>query len=84
MKIFDFEFAEKTRNPEFIKWIKDNYNNRVTEAEFVVARLRTKDSRKGASRNYSPSAARQEYKILKGKYGFFPFYNEKVVVKGIA
>lgn len=72
-KQFNWEFCKEIRHPLIYEFFKKNYKNHVTEETYVnfIASI-PRDGVKYASKKYSPSSARSEYRSLKEKFGFFP------------
>lgn len=72
MKIFDFKKAKELgQNIKKLKWLKENMNKPITEAEFVRAMQEIKLFRNGKSYKYSPSNLKYSFAKLKKNFGFF-------------
>jgi hypothetical protein len=74
MKEFDWEiYAAQGHRPEWIKWMKMNYNCCITEEEFVRAyqALRKADARARKARRYGRSKVAAQYRNLRNDFGFF-------------
>lgn len=69
MKEFDWEYAEKHRNPVRFKFLKENWNKPIREEELVAVWDKSRKDSKHSKR--SPSNARREYQNLKATFGFF-------------
>lgn len=76
MKKFDWKFFEKQASPARFKWLKNNWNRLITEQQFVEAMILLKETRRGRSKCYQPSRIKQQYKMLKNKFGFFDEPNQ--------
>ena len=75
MKEFNWEiYAAQGHRPEWIKWMKTNYDRPITEEEFVRAyqALRTADARPRKARRYGRSKVAAQYRNLRNDFGFFP------------
>lgn len=73
MRTTTFDFDLCPVNEPRKRWLRANWNKKVSEEEFVAAwqglRMHSKAKHKG-SRNY-PARARHEYRNLVKKFGFF-------------
>jgi hypothetical protein len=72
MKTFDWEEAKKVHSAGMVALLKKTYRSQITEDDFVklyqAVPMQDGDSKRGRR---SPSVARNNYRNLKEKFGFF-------------
>ena len=81
MKDFDWEFAERERNPNVVAWLRANHAMEVSEDRFIneVSLIYRQDRAAGKYKHLnwkkynknSPSHQRRMYRKLKNGFGFF-------------
>ncbi len=72
LKKFDWDFCKEVKDPRIYDYLKANHATFVCEEAFVtfISSL-SRDGISHASRKFSPSSARSEYRRLKNNFGFF-------------
>lgn len=71
MKKFDWESPRfKERNPQGQLWLRNNYNKRISETQFVVKMQHIRKFGKKQN-NYKPSRLKIQYWFLRDNFGFF-------------
>ncbi len=68
---FDWEYAKKIRSKETYEYLLSVYDKPLSEDEFVKQYSELPRNKAHASKTRSPSSARQNYRNLKYKFGFF-------------
>ena len=73
MKVFDWEELKKKRGPKVVEFLKEFHDLSLTEEKFVElwGKLKEFSVHSHLSARYGPAKARQEYRNLKAKFGFF-------------
>lgn len=73
MKTFDWTKAETLHRPEYLSWLKVNFNKPVTEEEYVTfyQSLRESDPRPHKAGRYYLKHIKNQYATLKDEFGFF-------------
>lgn len=66
-----FIWATAVGSAERIAWLKENYNQPVTEDEYVQHIKELAHSHPKAARCRTPSRNRKDYHYLKSTFGFF-------------
>ena len=82
MKEFDWDFAEENRNERVTAWLKENFDKKIHEQDFIpVMKMLNKLTRMEGKYSYlnrrqfhekmHGGKLRKKYKYLKETFGFF-------------